>query len=296
MRSNPIRPKWNTLAVQGGELAWWEEGTGGPAILWLHGLPLDSLSWELQRRCFAPLCRNVFVDLRGYGRSSKLPVGNEAVTDVYCDDIERLIRVAELKEAAVVSFASAAHVALRLVSRGRVHIAKVVSINGSPRFHQGGKDWPFGFSENALRAFIDPLRAGNIEGVTRRILDPSQVFTDVRRADGEKIAAEFRKMSLHAGVDTLLGFFESISRDDDRALLDTISIPTLLVSSVLGKEVPHEVARYMRDRIAQSLLVEVAGADHFVFATRPVLVNELLRDFLFRRIEPACEPTKERVY
>jgi non-heme chloroperoxidase len=71
-----------------------------------------------------------------------------------------------------------------------------------------------------------------------------------------------------------------VSRDDDRDLLHSITAPTLLVSSGIGREVPSEVGLYLRRQINRSCLVEIPGADHFVFATRPRLVNLLLAQFL----------------
>jgi non-heme chloroperoxidase len=88
-------------------------------------------------------------------------------------------------------------------------------------------------------------------------------------------------MSRTAGTDTLMGFFEGIARDDDRHLLGSVATPTLAVTSGLGREVPSDVGLYLRGHIAESWLVELPGADHFVFATRPRLVNELLAQFLF---------------
>jgi pimeloyl-ACP methyl ester carboxylesterase len=87
-------------------------------------------------------------------------------------------------------------------------------------------------------------------------------------------------MSRAAGTDTLMGFFDGISRDDDRPLLSWIATPTLVVTSGIGREVPSAVGLYLREHIAESWLVEIAGADHFLFATRPRLVNMLLAQFL----------------
>jgi pimeloyl-ACP methyl ester carboxylesterase len=87
-------------------------------------------------------------------------------------------------------------------------------------------------------------------------------------------------MSRSAGTDTLMGFVEGISRDDDRHLLQSIATSTLVVSSAIGREVPSDVGLYLRERIGKSCLVEIPGAGHFVFATRPLLLNMLLAQFL----------------
>ena len=272
-----FKPEYRTLAVDGGKLAWWEQGGENGTIIWLHGLPLDSRSWELQRRHFAALCHNVFVDLRGYGRSTALLHTNH-VSDLYCRDLLALLDALEIATVTLVGFASAGHVALRFAALHPDRIGKLVAINASPCFRVR-KDWQWGFDADGIVRFTRLLEDGGISAATDAILDPRRVFRDLTDRDADCLVAFFRPMSLLAGADTLRGFFDSIARDDDRAMLAEIDCPTLLIASALGQEVPTEVALFMRQRIPHARLVELAGADHFAFATRPVLVNGLIEDF-----------------
>jgi non-heme chloroperoxidase len=68
------------LEADGAVLAYFRAGHGKVPVVWLHGLPLDSRSWSAQRAHFDPLARNIFVDLRGYGASSRLPADCADVT------------------------------------------------------------------------------------------------------------------------------------------------------------------------------------------------------------------------
>lgn len=266
-----------TETRDGGRVEWDEVGKGETTIVWVHGLPLDRQSWGPQRRFFAERARNVFVDLRGYGGSSKLPEGVD-VTDLYCSDLLTVIDALGSVKPLLVGFASAGHVVLRLAARHGERLGGIVSINGSPRFMRG-PDWQVGFTQEGLDHFAAPIRAGSVSDALDRILDPETVFQDVPISRARELAATFRAMGERAGPATLLGFFDGIARDDDRGLLADIDIPTLLVTSVAGKEVSNQVARHMRDAIPRSTLVELAGADHFVFATRPELINRLIDDF-----------------
>ncbi|HTR68946.1 MAG TPA: alpha/beta hydrolase [Mycobacteriales bacterium] len=47
-----------------------DEGTGDPALLFVHGYTADSHDWSWQLPAFAPTHRVIAVDLRGHGRSS----------------------------------------------------------------------------------------------------------------------------------------------------------------------------------------------------------------------------------
>lgn len=261
----------------GGEVSWWEVGEGARTLLWVHGLPLDSRSWEQQRAHFGTRARNVFVDLRGYGRSASLPAGVASVTDLYCADLAALIAEIGGPAPVVIGFASAGHVVLRLAARG-ARLAGGVCINGSPRFTIGS-DWPFGFDPDALNRFAAPLRAGRVDNALDLILDPATVFRDVAPDEGARLATAYREMGRLAGARTLLGFFDEIAHDDDRGLLDRVDVPVLLLSGVLGREVPNGVGLFLREHIRRAYLVEIAGADHFAFATRPAMVNALIEDF-----------------
>jgi non-heme chloroperoxidase len=268
------------LDVDDARLAYYTSGRGEEPVVWLHGLPLDSTSWSAQRAHFDPLVHNVFLDLRGYGASSKLPPDCADVTQLYTNDLDRLLTHLDLRGVALIGFASAGHVALRFAAQHPDRLAKLAVINASPRFRRGG-DWPWGFDDAGIDRFVRIGREASIEALTDVILEPGTVFRDVGWREAQGLREWFGAMSRTAGTDTLMGFFEGISRDDDRHLLSSIATPTMLVSSGLVGEVPSDVGLYLRGHIAESWLVELPGADHFVFATRPRLVNELLAQFLF---------------
>jgi Predicted hydrolases or acyltransferases (alpha/beta hydrolase superfamily) len=105
------------LDVDGGRIAYYETGTGHHSVVWVHGLPLDSRSWAAQQEFFDPHARNVFIDLRGYGASDKLPPDAGSVTALYTADLAALIAHLRLENPTVVGFASAGHVALRFAAQ-----------------------------------------------------------------------------------------------------------------------------------------------------------------------------------
>jgi non-heme chloroperoxidase len=267
------------LEMANGTIAYYESGSGAHTIVWLHGLPLDSRSWAAQQEYFDSRARNVFLDLRGYGASDKLPPRAGSVTALYVDDLAALIDHLRLDRPAVVGFASAGHVALRHAALHPGQIGKLAVINASPKFRRG-PDWPYGFDEKAISRFVTAAAERGIDGLTDEVLKPQVVFGDVSPQRAAELDAWFRPMSLNAGAGTLLGFFESIAADDDRTLLPEIDAPTLLIASTIGQEVPAEVSLYLRTAIPGARLAELPGTDHFAFATRPDLVNNLLDAFI----------------
>ncbi|RFU24149.1 hypothetical protein B7463_g12191, partial [Scytalidium lignicola] len=148
------------------EIAFWEEGNGKETIIWIHGLPLASQSWGAQRRHFSTRYRNIYMDLRGYGESSKLPAGIEDVTQLYCNDLKFLFEHLRLPKSNIVGFASAGHVALRFAAQNAHLVEKLVVINGSPCFRRR-EDWPWGFSETSIAQFTSAALESGIESITK---------------------------------------------------------------------------------------------------------------------------------
>ncbi|OAP59667.1 hypothetical protein AYL99_06965 [Fonsecaea erecta] len=265
--------------VAGGEITFYEEGTGSQTNVWLHGLPLDSRSWAAQRSYFASKYRNVYVDLRGYGNSSKFPDKAQNVTRIYCDDLLSVLNHLNLGPVNLIGFASAGHVALRFASQCPARLNKLIVLNGSPCFRQRA-DWPFGFEEKTISKFTAAASQGGIEALTDMVLDPALVFKDLDAPNAALLKECFAEMSYNAGLDTVLKFFTDISFDDDRALMSQISTPTLLITGSRGEEVPNGTGAFLRRTIPHASLVEIPGADHFLFATKPDIVNPIIAGFL----------------
>ena len=79
-------------------------------------MPLNGRSWYAQVDHFRRRFRNVTIDLRGYGKSSKLPAGVSGVTDLYVADFKALINYLVLDRPVMVAHASGAHGALRFAA------------------------------------------------------------------------------------------------------------------------------------------------------------------------------------
>lgn len=152
-------------------------------IIWIHGLSLNGDAWRAQIDYFAPRFRNVVIDLRGYGRSSKLPAGVASVTELYVSDLRRLFARLGIARAILVGFASGGHGALRFAATHGACTKQLVLINASPKFCRG-VDWPWGFDETAIAAVNDTLLRGGVAALSDLMLDPAIVFQD---ADAKQV-------------------------------------------------------------------------------------------------------------
>src|SRR5271155_3594841 len=187
------------VTVDDGQIYYDDVGHGARTIVWIHGLPLDGDAWRAQIDYFAPRYRNVVIDLRGYGRSSKLPAGVANVTDLYVSDLKRVFARLDIAHAIVVGFASGGHGALRFSATHGACVEQLVLINASPKFCRA-PDWPWGFDEIAIAAVNDTLLGGGVAGLSDVLLNPAIVFQDADATQVTNLHALYRQMSLEAGA------------------------------------------------------------------------------------------------
>ena len=273
------------VAVDQGQLYFHQSGSteNSNDILWIHGLPLNSDSWAPQLAHFDPLCRNTVFDLRGYGRSSKLPKKYDSVTSLYMDDFLKVIEHCNLKQPTIVGFASAGHAALRFAALHPDMLNKLIIINGSPCF-MTKPGWPAGFDQSALDNFLSMIDAAQTdEEIYELLID--RAMNEVAGEELTQLKQWYMQMAKQSGRETTKAFFNNIAYDDDRDLMSQITAPTLLISSRLGQEVPSSTAIFLRQQIKNSMLYELNDIDHFAYATKSKLINHVIEQFIFPKYE-----------
>jgi non-heme chloroperoxidase len=269
------------VEVDRGRLHYRDQGSGTDTIVWVHGLPLDGSTWQAQVDHFSGY-RNISIDLRGYGGSSKLPPGTEDVTALYVDDLKRLLDHLGIARATIVGHASGGHGVLRFAAQQADRVDRIVVINASPKFRKGD-DWPWGFDDAAMESFREIYRQGGLPGFIDFLLAPT--FKESVSEAPASLLETYKALAAMAGAETLFAFFDRIALDDDRHRLGEIRAPTLLMTGLLDREVPRPVGAFMRAAIPRAALIEIPDADHFLFATRPGLTNTLIEAFLRQRFE-----------
>lgn len=271
------------IELMDGSLYCKQTGKGETPILWVHGLPLSLDAWYPQLNYFETKANNTVFDLRGYGRSSKLPNDYTSVTDLYMDDFKKVIDFCKLEKPILVGFASAGHAVLRFAALYPDLISKLIVINGSPCFLTR-KDWQGGFTEDSLNKAIKMIEsARETDEIYRVLLEAAMNETGGKPL--QQLKAWYLTLAKSCGRETVKAFFENIAYDDDRDLMSKISAPTLLISSRLGKEVPSTTALFLREQIKNSQLFELNDIDHFAYATKSGLINQVIDQFIFPRCD-----------
>jgi len=128
--STAARP--NTIATADGTQIYYKDWGQGQPIVFSHGWPLSSDSWDAQMRYFAANgYRCIAHDRRGHGRSSQPWTGNEM--DTYADDLATLINDLNLNNIVMIGHSTGGGEVCRYLGRhGTSRVAKVVLISAVP--------------------------------------------------------------------------------------------------------------------------------------------------------------------
>ena len=119
----------NTITTQDGTQIYYKDwGTGQP-VVFSHGWPLNSDSWEDQMLFLADHGVGAIVSARrGHGRSTQPWKGNEM--DTYADDLATLIETLDLSGATFIGFSTGGGEVDRYIGRhGTARVAKAALIS-----------------------------------------------------------------------------------------------------------------------------------------------------------------------
>lgn len=118
-----------TIPVPGGELAGgeWNVDADGMPLVGIHGITANHLSWAAVARSL-PAVRLIAPDLRGRGRSGRLP-GPYGLLD-HVDDLVRMLDALNVERAVVAGHSMGAFVAVRLAERHPDRVERLVLIDG----------------------------------------------------------------------------------------------------------------------------------------------------------------------
>ncbi len=250
-------------------------GRGRPIVL-LHG-------WSMSSRAFGPLLeqlarhyRVLVPDLRGHGRS-QAPATGYAIED-HARDVAALLEREEATGAVLVGWSMGAQVALEAFPASRPRLAALALLSGTPRFTRSG-DWAHGLAESSVRAL-----AARFERRPGRTLER---FFEGMFVPGELDAARVAELArtvlagapppAHAAARAGLEAFVSA---DQRARVDEVAVPTLVLHGELDPICLPGAARWTATRIGGARLLPLRGLGHAPHLSRPALVSDLLLGFL----------------
>jgi non-heme chloroperoxidase len=253
----------------------------GPVVIFSHGWPLNSDSWESQMLFLADRgYRVVAHDRRGHGRSSQPWHGNDM--DHYADDLAALIEALDLRDASLVGFSTGGGEVARYIGRhGTARVKKAVLISAVPPLMLRTDDNPEGLPQEVF----DGMREASLANRSRLYLQiasgPFFGFNRTGATPDQGLIQSFWAKGMQAGHKNTLDSIAAFSATDFRADLAKFDVPTLIIHGGDDQIVPIGISgRASAALVHGSRLTIYHDAPHGITDTHKDLLNEDLLQFL----------------
>jgi non-heme chloroperoxidase len=261
---------------------YYEDHGSGPAVVLLHGWPLDSRSWEPQvHPLLSAGYRVITYDRRGFGRSSRPTAGYDF--DTLAADLDTLLTELDLHDVTLVGFSLGTGEQARYVGAfGTSRLKSLVFIESlAPSFAKSA-DNPKG---------VDPA---GVAGVQQAILDDrfawwTGLLSNFLNLDdylGSRVSEETVRAAWDAGADASPYATWACPRtwlDDFTGDIKRIDIPTLVLHGTADRILSVDgQGRRMHAALPSAKYVEIDGGPHVMCVTHAAEVNRELLAFLSR--------------
>ena len=257
------------LTVNGVNLAVEVRGEG-PAVLFVHGYPLDRTLWQHQLGSLTGF-RRIAPDLRGLGLSDAPDLGYSMAT--YADDLAALLDALHADRVVICGLSLGGYVALEFARRYRTRLRGLVLL--STRAEADTSEM-----RKAREAAMQVARERGAGAIAQQML-PS-LFAPGAHDTMPQVVDRIRAMMEAAPVKGLIGALSAMrDRPDSTATLgDLEGLPTLVVVGEQDQITGPAVARGIANGIPGAMLSVIPGAGHLPPVEQPIATTRVLAEFL----------------
>jgi len=252
-------------------LAFTDEGAG-PAVVLLHGFPLDRTMWADQVPALVPEHRVVVPDLRGHGESPA-PDSVYAMEQMAEDVVELLDGLALTEPVVFAGLSMGGYVALALAAHHPERVRALILADT-----RAANDAPEAAANREVNA-RSVLAAGHPKALVESMIP--KLFAPSSLRDRPELVARLRGAMEATSAAGVAGALRGMAmRPDRRPELGSIAAPTLVVVGEHDAVSPPDEARAIAEALPNGRLVTIPGAGHLSPCENPGAFNAAALDFL----------------
>jgi non-heme chloroperoxidase len=261
------------------KLHYLDYGQGEP-IVFIHGWPLSSKTWEPQMQAFANKgFRCIAYDRRGFGESSRPYNGYDY--DVLAEDTRNLILELDLENVTLVGFSMGGGEVVRYFTKyGSDGIKKAVLMSSIVPLVEKRPDNLEGVPQDTLKEIMTALKNNRVSFMQNFIKD---FFNASEHPDVvTKAVLEYNwEMAAHASPRATIETAKAWASTDFRGEMKNVTVPTLVIHGDSDKTVPIETSG---DKAAKGIphaeYEVIKNGPHGLNLTHRDEVNTILENFL----------------
>lgn len=244
----------------------------GPAVVLIHGFPLDRSMWHFQTAEVGSIYRIIAPDLRGVG-STAAPDGVYPV-DLLADDVIETLDALELDDPVVIGGLSmGGYVALSIALRypGRVRGLMLMNTRAA------------GDPPATAQVREDLARELEATGKPDAVVDSMfpKLCAPITYARHPELIEPLRERALRANPRGLANTLRGLATRPDRtAQLGQIAAPTLVLAGADDQLIPIGESQTLADGIPGARLVTIPEAGHLAPVENKAATNAAILDFL----------------
>jgi len=251
----------------GMKLAYADEGKG-PALVFVHGFPLNRATWQRQIDAFRPSYRVIAPDLRGLGESQ---AGSGPITMAqFAEDVQRLLQQLTAAPVVLIGHSMGGYVALAFARQYPEMLRGLVLVAT-----RAGNDTPEAAA--ARRATAEKVKAEGSKVVVDAMVPKMLAASNHDPKMAEQVRGFMAPSKPEGVMGALLGMAE---RPDMTAMLPSIKVPTLVITGADDTLIPPAESEKLANAIPGARLNVIPQAGHLVAFEQPDAFNRVLKEWL----------------
>jgi sigma-B regulation protein RsbQ len=247
----------------------------GQPMLFAHGFGCDQHMWRHVAPRFEDEFRVVLFDHVGAGKSDLTAYDSDRYGSLgaYADDVLTICRELDLNDVIFVGHSVSAMIGVLAAVAEPERFAKLVLVGPSPRYIDDGA-YAGGFSEPDISELLDSLESN--------YLGWSSAMAPVimGNADHPELGKELTESFCRTDPQIARQFARVTFLSDNRADLDKVITPTLVLQSRQDVIAPVAVGEYVAAAIADSKLVLLDATGHCPNLSAPDATAAAIADFV----------------
>jgi sigma-B regulation protein RsbQ len=250
--------------------------TGNPAgrvLVFAHGFGCSQAAWNLVAPEFEAEFRVVLFDHVGAGDSDLTAYdrGKYDSLDGYADDLLEILEAANLQDVVFIGHSVSAMIGVLASNRDPSRFGSLILVGPSPRY-VNDDGYTGGFEPADIRDLLDALDA-NYLGWSA-VAAPMIMGNPDRPELGERLTQSF----CSTDPDIARHFAHVTFLSDNRADLERVTVPTLVIQCTDDLIAPVEVGRYVHEAIPDSALTVLSTTGHIpILSGAPEVVAAIRR-------------------